>query len=56
METTAGPSILKNTTDNISQSATQISKNPGNWFKRNWLRVVIAVLIIGVLIEIVFGA
>lgn len=56
METTAGPSILKNTTDNISQSATQISKNPGNWFKTNWLKVVIIVLVVGVLAEIVFGA
>jgi hypothetical protein len=56
MENTAGPSIFKTATADLSQSAGQISKNPGNWFKRNLIKIVITALIIGVLLEIYFGA
>jgi hypothetical protein len=56
MENTAGPSIFKSATQEVGQSATQISKNPGNWFKRNLVRIIIAILVISVLAEVYFGA
>lgn len=56
MENTAGPTILTTATSNVTNSASQISKNPGNWFKNNLVRIVIVVLVIGVLAEVFFGA
>jgi hypothetical protein len=56
MENTAGPSIFKSTSENLGQSASQISKNPQGWFKSHLVRIIIVVLIIGVLAEVFFGA
>lgn len=55
MENTAGPSIFKSATQEVGQSAAQISKSPGNWFKRNLVKFIIATLIVGVLLEAYFG-
>lgn len=54
MENAAGPTILK--TADISQAASQISRNPKGFFKRNLIIIVILVLIIAVLAEVIFGA
>lgn len=44
MENTAGPSTFK-----------EASKNPGNWFRSNLVKIVIGVLVIAVLVEVLFG-
>ena len=53
MQNTAGPTILK--TPDLSQAASNISKNPRGFFKRNLIIIVIAVLVIAVLAELYFG-
>lgn len=53
MESTAGPTILKNS--NFSQAASGISKNPRGFFKRNLIIIIIALLVIVVLAELYFG-
>lgn len=54
MQNTATPSTFKS--PDLSQAASQISKNPEGYFKSNWLKIVIAVLVLAVLAEVVFGA
>lgn len=53
MENTAGSTTFK--TPDIGANASEISKNPGGWFKKNLVKIIIALLVIGVLVEIVFG-
>lgn len=51
MQNTASPTILKS--PDIQQTASQISKNPQGWFKRNMLMAIVILVVLGVAL---FGA
>lgn len=53
MENTAGPTILK--TPNLSETTSQISKNPKGFFRKNLILIIIAILVLAVLAEAAFG-
>jgi len=57
MENSASPSIFKTTSLNASQpTPTSPAKNNGNFFRSNLVKIIIAVLVIAVVGELIFGA
>lgn len=53
MDNAAGPTTFK--APDLQSSVSQIPKNYKGWFKSNLAKTVIAVLVIGVLAEVIFG-
>lgn len=53
MSDTAAPTILKS--PDISQAASQVSKDPKGFFKKNLFKIVIAILVVGVIVELYLG-
>jgi hypothetical protein len=53
MDFSAKPNIIKSA--NPEQTVAEIKKNPSGWFKKNIIKIIVAVLIIAVVAELIFG-
>lgn len=53
MEQTANPNILKSPIP--AATVNELKKNPGGWFKKNIVKIIVVVLVLAVIAELVFG-
>lgn len=53
MEQSANPNIIRSPIP--AATVNELKKNPGGWFKKNIVKIIVAVLVIAVIVELVFG-